>query len=127
MTKADEINDDDTPTTRGATHTEDGRELRKIWQKFSDSGDTEARNELTEFYFDMVRANVENIAQILLEAIEEGDFAQAGAVAFFEAMNEFDPEVHNSFEEFGSVAIRKSVVDEIRALVGSEETPGEME
>jgi RNA polymerase sigma factor for flagellar operon FliA len=111
---------DEQPTQRGATHTEDGRELRGIWDKFRSSGDVDSRNALTEFYFDMVRANAENINKILFEAIEEGDFSQAGAVAFFEALNEFDPAKHSSFEEFGSLAIRKAIVDEIRALVGTE-------
>lgn len=111
---------DEQPTQRGATHTEDGRELRRIWDKFRNGGDTESRNELTEFYFDMVRANAENISKILFEAIEEGDFSQAGAVAFFEALNEFDPDKPKSFEEFGSIAIRKAIVEEIRALIGTE-------
>ncbi|MCB9894073.1 MAG: hypothetical protein H6839_06485 [Planctomycetes bacterium] len=119
--------EDDQPTVRGATHTPDGKELRKIWDKYRSGGDVESRNELTEFYYDMVRANTENIAKILVEAIEEGDLGQAGAVAFFEAMNEFDPAVHNSFEEFGSLAIRKAIVDEIRGLVGSEETPDDLQ
>jgi DNA-directed RNA polymerase specialized sigma subunit len=114
------VTEEETPTQRGATHTEDGRELRVIWDKFRKAGDTEARNELTEFYYDMVRANADNISKILLEAIEEGDFSQAGAVAFFEAMNEFDPVKHNSFEEFGSLAIRRAIVEEIRALIGTE-------
>ena len=75
----------------------------------------------------MVRANAENGAKMVIEAIEEGDLGQAGAVAFFEAMNEFDPSVHSSFEEFGSLAIRKAIVDEIRGLVGSEETPDDLQ
>ncbi|MCC7510061.1 MAG: hypothetical protein IT464_11930 [Planctomycetes bacterium] len=111
---------DEGPTIRGATHTEDGRDLRKLWDKYRVQGDADSRNALTEFYFDMVRANAENIADIVLEAIQEGDFSQAGAVAFFEAMNDFDPEVHGTFEEFGSMAIRKAIVNEIRALVGTE-------
>lgn len=109
------------PTIRGATHNEDGVELRKLWDKYHETGDVESRNLLTEFYFDMVRANAENIAQLLVEAIEEGDFSQAGAVAFFEAMNDFKPDRDNSFEEFGSLAIRRAIVEEIRAIVGSEE------
>ena len=115
--------DEDKPTLRGATHTSEGTELRKLWDKFRSSGDVESRNVLTEFYFDMVRANAENIAKILIEAIEEGDLSQAGAVAFFEALNDYDPEQHNTFEEFGSVAIRRAIVDEIRGLVGTEQTP----
>lgn len=111
---------DEGPTIRGATETDSGKSVRKLWDKFRDSGDMEARNELTEFYFDMVRANVENIAEILMKAIEEGDLSQAGAVAFFEALNEFDPGEGSSFEEFGSIAIRRAVVDEIRGLVGTE-------
>lgn len=117
---------DDGPTIRGATETSAGKNLRKLWDKFREDGDMEARNELTEFYFDMVRANAENIAEILVKAIDEGDLSQAGAVAFFEALNDFDPEGGASFEEFGSIAIRRSIVDEIRALVGTEETPEEM-
>ncbi|MCA8912840.1 MAG: hypothetical protein KDB82_14140 [Planctomycetes bacterium] len=123
MSSENHTDDENTPTVRGATHTDSGAELRKLWNKYRETGDVEARNALTEFYFDMVRANVDNIAKILVEAIEEGDFSQAGAVAFFEALNDYDPQVHNTFEEFGSVAIRRAVVDEIRALVGSEETP----
>lgn len=115
--------DEDKPTLRGATHTSEGDELRKLWDKFRSSGDVESRNVLTEFYFDMVRANAENIAKILIEAIEEGDLSQAGAVAFFEALNDYDPEQHNTFEEFGSIAIRRAIVDEIRGLVGTEQTP----
>ena len=114
---------DDEPTIRGATETDSGSNLRKLWDKFRASGDTDARNELTEFYFDLVRANAENISEILVKAIDEGDLGQAGAVAFFEALNDFDPEAGSSFEEFGSIAIRRAIVDEIRALVGTEETP----
>ena len=117
---------DNEPTIRGATTTDKGSDITKLWEKFRASGDTEARNELTEFYFDMVRANAENIAEILVKAIDEGDISQAGAVAFFEALNDFDPGEHNSFEEFGSIAIRRAIVDEIRALVGTEETPEEL-
>jgi len=115
-----EPDNDDQPTQRGATHTAGGKELRGIWDKFRAKHDVESRNELTEFYFDMVRANADNIAKILVEAIEEGDFSQAGAVAFFEALNAFDPAAGNSFEEFGSLAIRKAIVEEIRTLVGTE-------
>lgn len=123
---SNEANNDE-PTVRGATHTAEGKELRALWDKYRAEGDVESRNELTEFYYDMVRANTENIAKILIEAIEEGDLGQAGAVAFFEALNEFDPGVHSSFEEFGSLAIRKAIVDEIRGLVGSEETPEDIQ
>jgi len=120
-------NNDEGPTIRGATHTDDGRDLRKLWDKFRAEGDVESRNALTEFYFDMVRANADNITKILIEAIEEGDLSQAGALAFFEALNEFDPAKDSSFEEFGSIAIRRAIVDEIRGLVGTEATPEEME
>lgn len=118
---------EDEATTRGAQKTADGRSLYDLWVKYRDRGDAETRNELTEFYFDMVRANAENVAKILLEAIEENDIYQSGAVAFFEAMNDFDPDEQASFEEFGSIAIRRAMVDTIRALVGTEETPGEMD
>jgi DNA-directed RNA polymerase specialized sigma subunit len=109
------------PEPRGATHTADGRELRALWQRFREKGDIEDRNALTEFYFDMVRAHSENIARILLEAVEENDLYQAGALAFFEAMQEYDPAAHGTFEEFGSVVIRHAIVNEIRALVGTDD------
>jgi DNA-directed RNA polymerase specialized sigma subunit len=118
------VTDEDQPTTRGATETAEGKSLRKLWNDFLERGDMGARNELTEFYFDMVRANAENIVEILLKAIDEGDLNQAGALAFFEAMNAFDPAKELSFEEFGSLAIRRAIVDEIRGLVGTEEAAG---
>jgi DNA-directed RNA polymerase specialized sigma subunit len=113
--------EDNTPTRRGATQTADGRDLREIWDKYRADGHAEDRNALTEFYFDMIRANSENIAEILMEAIEENDLYQAGALGFFEAMEGFDPAKHSSFEEYGSLAIRRAIVAEIRALVGTEE------
>jgi RNA polymerase sigma factor FliA len=111
---------DTDPTVRGETHTSDGKELSKIWDRYRESGDAEARNELTDFYFGMVQANSDNIARIILEAIEENDLYQAGVVAFFEALNDFDPAEGATFEDFGSLAIRRAIVDEIRMLVGTE-------
>lgn len=115
--------DDDPPRTHGATHTDSGQELAELWREFRDSGSPDARNALTEFYFDMVRANSENIAEILLEAIEQNDLYQSGAVAFFEAMNEFDPKEHGTFEDYGSMAIRRAIVEELRGLIGIDWAP----
>ncbi len=115
--------DEDAPTARGATHTPEGKELRGLWDKYRAGHDTDTRNELTEFYFDMVRAHSENIAKILMEAIEENDLYQAGALAFFEAMNKFDPAANGTFEEYGSNVIRHAIVEEIRQLVGTEADP----
>lgn len=125
MKPENDVDNEQEPTVRGATHTEDGTELRKLWDRYRASSDVESRNQLTEFYFDMVRAHAENVARLLVEAIEEGDFSQAGAVAFFEAMNKFDPDKHNSFEEFGSLAIRASIVEEIRAIIGGDKSDAE--
>lgn len=123
MSRKPEQDEDDTPRHAGATHTNTGEDVAELWQKFRQSGDAQARNALTEFYFDIVRANSENIAEILLESIEQNDLSQTGAVAFFEAMNEYDPAEHGSFEEFGSMAIRRAIMEEIRGLIGIDWTP----
>ncbi|MBE7492425.1 MAG: hypothetical protein HS108_11790 [Planctomycetes bacterium] len=123
MTAIPDSDQDDTPRQAGATHTHAGVEVAGLWRRFRDTGDTQARNALTEFYFDIVRANAENIADILLESIEQNDLSQTGAVAFFEAMNEYDPAEHGSFEEFGSMAIRRAIMEEIRGLIGIDWTP----
>ncbi|MHC4841868.1 MAG: sigma-70 family RNA polymerase sigma factor [Planctomycetota bacterium] len=102
-----------------ATHTEDGEEIAVLWDKLK-SGDAEARNKLTEVYYDIIRANSENIAKILIEAIEEQDIFQAGVVAFFEALNDYDPAKHGPFEQYSSVKIRHSILEEIKGLVGEE-------
>lgn len=123
MSQKPEQEDDGAPRTHGATHTQDGTEIVPLWERFRSSGDTQARNQLTEFYFDIVRANADNIAEILLEAIEQNDLSQTGAVAFFEAMNDFDPAEHGSFEDYASMAIRRAIMDEIRGLIGIDWTP----
>ncbi|MBX3474818.1 MAG: hypothetical protein KF754_10575 [Planctomycetes bacterium] len=123
MTGKPNQDQDDPPRQIGATHTHSGAEVAELWQRFRASGDVQARNALTEFFFDIVRANAENIAEILLESIEQNDLSQTGAVAFFEAMNEYDPAEHGSFEEFGSMAIRRAIMDEIRGLIGVDWTP----
>lgn len=123
MSKRPPDDEEEAPVIHGATHTEDGRDLAALWAQFRRNGDTESRNALTEFYFDMVRANADNIAEILLEAVEQNDLSQAGAVAFFEALNEYDPEEHGTFEDFGSMTIRRAIMDELRGLVGVDWTP----
>ncbi|MCF6228039.1 MAG: hypothetical protein L3J82_05130 [Planctomycetes bacterium] len=102
-----------------ATHTEDGQEIAVLWDKLN-QGDSEAKNALTEFYYDIVRANSENITRILMEAIEDQDIFQAGVVAFFESLNEYNPKEHGPFEQYSSVRIRHSIMDEIKGLVGEE-------
>lgn len=101
--------------------------LRELWQRYRKKGDVESRNALTEHYFDMVRANAENIATIIVEAVEENDLYQAGVVSFFEAMNKYDPAQHGTFEEFGSNAIRRGIAEELRALIGVDETAATQE
>lgn len=102
-----------------ATHTEDGEEIAVLWEKLH-RGEAEAKNILTEFYYDIVRANSENIATLLMEAIEEQDIFQAGVVAFFESLNEYEPAEHGPFEQYASVRIRHSILDEIKGLIGEE-------
>jgi len=114
------MNDDDQGGPKPAETTDDGQNLKELWRRLRDTGDAEARNALSEFYFDMVRAHSENVARLLVEAIEENDIYQAGVVGFFEALGDFDPDKHGSFEEFGSVAIRHSIVKELEALLGAE-------
>ncbi len=108
-----------------ATHTPDGRNLEELWQKFRERHDVESRNVLTEFYFDIVRANNDNIAEVLTQAIEDNDFYQAGVVGFLEALNNFDPEKGVSFEEFSSLAVRRAILKEIQGLVGDFDLGGE--
>lgn len=107
---------------RRATHTHDGQSLEDLWSKFRERNDVEARNSLTEFFFDIVRANNENIAEILTQAIEDNDFYQAGVVGFLEALNNFDPGQGVSFEAYGSLAVRKAILREIQDLVGGDVT-----
>lgn len=102
-----------------ATHTDEGEEIALLWDKLK-QGDAEAKNKLTEVYYDIIRANSENIAKILMEAIEEQDIFQAGVVAFFESLNEYDPVQHGPFEQFSSVKIRHSILEEIKGLIGEE-------
>ena len=103
-----------------ATHTHDGQNLEELWRRFRERHDVESRNALTEFFFDIVRANNDNIAEILTQAIEDNDFYQAGVVGFLEALNSYDPEQGVSFEEFSSLAVRRAILREIQDLVGGD-------
>lgn len=108
-----------------ATHTSDGKSLDELWHKFRDRHDAESRNALTEFFFDIVRANNDNIAEVLTQAIEDNDFYQAGVVGFLEAINSYDPDQGVSFEEYSSLAVRRAILKEIHDLIGGEEVSGE--
>ncbi|MBP9890716.1 MAG: hypothetical protein KBG84_02325 [Planctomycetes bacterium] len=108
-----------------ATHTHDGQNLEELWRRFRERHDVESRNVLTEFFFDIVRANNDNIAEILTQAIEENDFYQAGVVGFLEAVNNYDPDQGVSFEEYSSLAVRRAILKEIHDLVGGDERADE--
>ncbi|MCC6466644.1 MAG: hypothetical protein IT463_14985 [Planctomycetes bacterium] len=112
------------PQRRPAPDAEAGKALAAVWKRFRDKGDVEARNALVEHYFDMVRANSENVATIIIEAVEQNDLQQTGVVGFFEALNAYDPARHGTFEEFGSAWIRRSMADELCALIGVEDARG---
>lgn len=118
MTDDDESLEETGTPPLHATHTSNGENINELWKKFRDRNDPDARNSLTEFFFDLVRANTENIAELIVKAAEDNDFYQAGVVGFLEALNSYDPASGISFEEYGSLAVRRAILGELRDLIG---------
>ena len=91
-------------------------ELKRLWQDHR-KGSIEARNRLVEEYFGIVEANVRNVIETILQAVEESDFHQAGMVGYLEAFEEFAEDGSTTFEDFSSMKIRQAILAELSSFI----------
>jgi len=87
-------------------------ELSALWEAHWD-GDADARNKLVERYFPLVEVTADQVVEVIQKAIEERDFHQAAVIGFLEAMDQYQQDADQPFEEFSARQIRATMVEEL--------------
>src|SRR5438034_9824873 len=91
-------------------------ELREMWRRYKDSGDTNARERLVLAYSPLVKYVAGRMASGLPAHVEESDLISYGLLGLISAIERFDPGREIKFETFAVTRIKGSIIDELRSL-----------
>ena len=90
--------------------------LERLWVKYRDDDQMEARNALVEYYRPYATGVVRRVKSRLPRNVELGDLEGAGDVGLIQAIQNFDPGRGVPFEAFCEHRIRGAILDELRRL-----------
>jgi RNA polymerase sigma factor FliA len=88
-------------------------ELRELWKRYKQSGDSSARERLVVAYSPMVKFVAGRLGAGLPSHVEDSDLISYGLMGLIER---FEPERGIKFETFAMTRIRGSIIDELRSL-----------
>src|SRR5436309_15180473 len=91
-------------------------DLRELWTRYKDSGDTHARERLVLAYSPLVKYVAGRMASGLPAHVEESDLISYGLLGLISAIERFDPSREIKFETFAVARIKGSIIDELRSL-----------
>lgn len=91
------------------------QEAAALWEKYAESRDHDARNDIVMHYQGLVkmialrmRGTYKNYAQL-------DDVVNQGIIALIDAVEKFDPQKGFKFETFASIKVKGSIIDYIRS------------
>jgi RNA polymerase sigma factor for flagellar operon FliA len=91
-------------------------ELRDLWRRYKDDGDSSARERLVVAYSPMVKFVAGRLGAGLPSHVEDADLISYGLVGLIGAIERFEPERGIKFETFAMTRIRGAIIDELRSL-----------
>jgi RNA polymerase sigma factor FliA len=91
-------------------------ELRDLWRRYKQDGDSTARERLVVAYSPMVKFVAGRLGAGLPSHVEDADLISYGLVGLIGAIERFEPERGIKFETFAMTRIRGSIIDELRSL-----------
>jgi RNA polymerase sigma factor for flagellar operon FliA len=91
-------------------------ELREMWRRYKDDGDTAARERLVVAYSPMVKFVAGRLGAGLPSHVEDADLISYGLMGLIGAIERFEPERGIKFETFAMTRIRGAIIDELRSL-----------
>jgi len=86
----------------------------KLWERYRQTGDSDARNRLVDHYFYLVRIAAERVAPELPETVDREELVGAGALGLMQAIERFDRDLGAKFETYCVSRIRGAILDELR-------------
>jgi len=91
-------------------------ELRDLWRRYKDDGDTRARERLVVAYSPLVKFVAGRLGAGLPSHVEDADLISYGLMGLIGAIERFEPERGIKFETFAMTRIRGAIIDELRSL-----------
>ena len=91
-------------------------ELRELWRRYKDDGDTAARERLVVAYSPLVKFVAGRLGAGLPSHVEDTDLISYGLMGLIGAIERFEPERRVKFETFAMTRIRGAIIDELRSL-----------
>jgi len=91
-------------------------ELRELWRRYKEGGDTGARERLVVAYSPLVKFVADRTAARLPSHVDQADLISYGMIGLVEAMDRFEPGRQIRFEDFAMHRIRGAIIEELRAL-----------
>jgi len=98
----------------GTAHRLTPAHAEALWRRWSERGETAARDQLVLAYSPMVRFLAARKVRELPSHCELDDLVSCGVLALIEAIDRFDPRKGASFEQYAWTRIAGSIVDELR-------------
>ncbi len=91
-------------------------EIRKAWIQYKKNPSELVRNQLIEYYLQLVRYNAERIHTKLPDEVDLDDLMSAGLFGLVDAINGFDLDRGVKFETYCATRIRGAILDELRSM-----------
>ncbi len=91
-------------------------ELRELWRRYKEGGDTGARERLVVAYSPLVKFVAGRTGARLPSHVDQADLISYGMIGLVEAMERFEPDRQIRFETFAMQRIRGAIIDELRSL-----------
>jgi len=93
------------------SHTND---VRSLWRRWKEAGDSEAKGRLIEHYLSLVDFVTGRLAIGLPRNVSKDDLGSYGIMGLIDAVEKFDLERGLQFETYASWRIRGSIIDGLR-------------
>lgn len=89
-------------------------EEKQAWEKWIESRDTEAGNQLIKKHMSLVSFHVQRISVGLPKSVSRDELTSLGMMGLYDALQRFDPKRDLKFDTYASFRIRGSIIDGLR-------------
>lgn len=86
-----------------------------LWERFSTTGDVDARSQLLDRYLGLVHHSARDMANRVGHAVEFEDLLSAGTIGLVQALEGFDLSRGLAFSTYAMRRIRGAILDELRS------------
>ncbi|MFW5999088.1 MAG: sigma-70 family RNA polymerase sigma factor [Halanaerobiaceae bacterium] len=88
----------------------------RLWQKYKNEGDKQARSELIENYLHLVKYHAGRVKMLVPDHVEREDLESYGIIGLIDAVEKFDHRIGIKFTTYAARRIRGEIIDQLRRL-----------